>query len=67
VNLSALLASAVAVLGGGSFALASSSPAATGGTGKTFYSCVVTHGAHTRFPWRSLWKTSTPPGHLPAG
>jgi hypothetical protein len=60
-------ASAVAVLGGGSFALASSSPAATGGTGKTFYSCVVTHGAHTSFPWRSLWKTSTHPVTCPQG
>jgi hypothetical protein len=60
-------ASAVAVLGGGSFALASSSPAATGGTGKTFYSFVVTHGAHTSFPWRSLWKTSTHPVTCPNG
>jgi Collagen triple helix repeat (20 copies) len=58
-------ASAVAVLGGGSFALASSSPAAAGG--KTFYACVVTHGAHTQFPWRSLWKTSSHPVTCPQG
>jgi hypothetical protein len=61
-------ASAAAVLGGGTFALASGSPAASGaGRGTTFYACVVTHTAHTRFPWRSLWKTSTHPVTCPRG
>ena len=62
-------ASAAAVLGGGTFALASGSPPAAGDTGRgtTFYACVVTHGAHTQFPWRSLWKTSTHPVTCPRG
>ena len=62
-------ACAVAVLGGGTFALASGSPAAPGaaGRGTTFYACVVTHGAHARFPWRSLWKTSAHPVTCPRG
>lgn len=62
-------ASAAAVLGGGTFALASGSPAAAGaaGWGTTFYACVVTHGIHARFPWRSLWKTSAHPVTCPRG
>src|SRR5689334_20210434 len=62
-------ASAVAVLGGGTFALASGSPPAAGAAsgGTTFYACVVTHGAHSKFPWRSLWKTSTHPVTCPRG
>src|SRR5207244_8773440 len=61
--------SAVVVLGGGTFALASGSPPApgAGGRGTTLYACVVTHGAHARFPWRSLWKTSTHPVTCPRG
>ena len=43
----AMGASAAAVLGGGTFALASGSPPAAG-RGTTFYACVVTHGAHTQ-------------------
>lgn len=60
-------ASAVAVLGGGTFALASGSPPAAAGQGTTFHACVVTHGAHSQFPWRSLWKTSTHPVTCPRG
>ena len=60
----AVAASAVVVLGGGTFALASGSPDASG---TTFHACVVTHGSHTRFPWRSLWKTSTNPVTCPNG
>ena len=62
-------ASAVAVLGGGTFALASGSPPAAGAASPstTFYACVVTHGAHSQFPWRSLWKTSTHPVTCPRG
>jgi hypothetical protein len=57
------------VLGGGTFALASGSPPAAGAAsgGTTFYACVVTHGAHSQFPWRSLWKTSTHPVTCPRG
>jgi hypothetical protein len=60
-------AAAAAVLGGGTFALASGSPGSSGATGRTFYACVVTHVSHTRFPWRSLWKTSTRPVTCPKG
>ena len=60
-------ASAAVVLGGSTLALASGSSAAAGANSKTFYACVVTHGAHTRFPWRSLWKTSTHPVTCPQG
>jgi Collagen triple helix repeat (20 copies) len=57
--------SAAAVLGGGTFALASDSPATASITGTTYYACVVTGGNHALFPWHSLWKTSTSPVTCP--
>lgn len=60
-------ASAAAVLGGGTFALASDSPASASTAGTTYYACVVTGGNHALFPWHSLWKTSTSPVTCPEG
>jgi hypothetical protein len=61
----AVAAAAAAVLGGGTFALAAGSSVAPGGTGTTYYACVVTKGNQSEFPWHSLWKTSTSPVTCP--
>jgi hypothetical protein len=63
----AVAASAAAVLGGGSFALASDSTPSAGTTGTTYYACVVDVGTQLLFPWHSLWKVSTSPVTCPRG
>ena len=60
-------ATAAAVLGGGTYALASGTAPAASGGGRTFYACVVTQGSHSQFPWRSLWKVRTHPVTCPRG
>ena len=57
-------ASTVAVLGGGTYALASGSPAASG---TTYHACIVTHVNAAKFPSRSLWKVSARPVTCPKG